>query len=103
MASVACEASDRRRDRRCRLSDTCWDARAVLRPGVPVTLVDISARGVLVESSVRLRPGALTEMQLTGAGTRLTVRGRLDRCYVAALEPLRYRGVLMFEHMMDIG
>ena len=31
------------------------------------------------------------------------MKGRLDRCYVAALEPLRYRGVLMFEQCIEIG
>ncbi len=103
MAPVAAVLSERRRDRRCALSDTRWEARAVLRPGVPVTLLDICPRAALVESEVRLRPGALTEMQLTGGGARVTVRGRLDRCYVAALTPLRYRGVLMFEQTVEIG
>ena len=42
-------------------------------------------------------------MQLAGAGVRVGVKGRLDRCYVAALEPLRYRGVLVFEQCVEIG
>ena len=51
----------------------------------------------------RLRPGAHTEMQLAAAGARASVKGRLDRCYVAALEPLRYRGVLMFDQRVDVA
>jgi hypothetical protein len=74
-----------------------------LRPGQPITLINICSRAALVESAARLRPGAHTEMQLTRAGKRESVRGRLDRCYVSALEPLRYRGVLMFDECLDIG
>ena len=42
------------------------EPRAVLRPGQPVTLLNISSRAALVESAARLRPGAHTEMQLAG-------------------------------------
>jgi hypothetical protein len=41
-------------------------------------------------------------MQLAGQGQRASIKGRLDRCYVAALEPLRYRGVVLFEHALDL-
>ena len=40
----------------------------LLRPGQPVTLINICSRAALVESGARLRPGAQTEMQLAGAG-----------------------------------
>ena len=73
---------------------------AVLRPGQPVVLLNIHSRAALVESETRLRPGALTELQLALPGGRTSVRGRLDRCYVATLEPLRYRGVLVFEERL---
>jgi hypothetical protein len=78
-------------------------AAAVLRPGQPITVVNISRHAALVESPTRLRPGARTEMQLAGLHVRASVSGRLDRCYVAALEPLRYRGVVVFDHRVDIG
>ena len=60
------------------------------------TLADV-AGVALVESAAWLRPGARTELQVAVDGGRTSVRARLDRCYVAALEPLRYRGVLIFD------
>jgi hypothetical protein len=76
---------------------------AVLRPGQPVVVLNINSRAALVESEVRLRPGALTELQVVIGGTRTGIRGRLDRCHVAALEPLRYRGLLVFEDRFELA
>lgn len=66
-------------------------------------LLNINSRAALVESDARLRPGATTELQLALAAGRASVRGRLDRCYVAALEPLRYRGLLVFENRFELA
>lgn len=74
-----------------------------MRPGLHVTLINICSHAALVESDSRLRPGAQTEMQLVGPDVRISVRGRLDRCFVATLEPLRYRGVLVFAERFDVG
>jgi len=93
---------ERRREPRHTGGGSRFDTRAVLRPGQPVTLVNITTRAALVESDSRLRPGAHTEMQLAGAMQRASVKGRLDRCYVAALEPLRYRGVVVFDQPLDV-
>ena len=102
MAPIAAALNERRRE--CRLfGGGSWEAATVIRPGQRVTLINICSRAALVESAARLRPGALTEMQLASADTRASVKGRLDRCYVAALEPVRYRGVLIFDHCIDVG
>ena len=92
---------ERRRECRLQGGGTRWRSLAILRPGQPVTLLNISSQAALVESASRLRPGARTEMQLAGAATRVSVAGRLDRCYVAALEPVRYRGVMLFDVRVD--
>jgi hypothetical protein len=42
-------------------------------------------------------------MQLAGAHARVSVAGRLGRCYVAALEPIRYRGVMLFDVRVDLS
>ena len=76
---------------------------AVLRPGQPVVVLNINSRAALVESDMRLRPGALTELQLASGGGRTSVRGRLDRCHVSALEPLRYRGLLVFDERFELA
>lgn len=74
----------------------------MLRPGQPVVVVNITSRAALVESDARLRPGAHTELHLSGHGGRTAIKGQLDRCYVSALEPLRYRGLVVFDHLMPL-
>ena len=76
---------------------------AVLRPGQPVVVLNINSRAALVESDSRLRPGALTELQLASGSGRRSIRGTLDRCHVCALEPLRYRGLLVFEERLELA
>lgn len=92
---------ERRTERRRTAGGVRCRPDAVLRPGQPVVLLNISSRAALVESEARLRPGASTELQLALGGGRTSIRGRLDRCHVAALEPLRYRGVLVFEQRLE--
>jgi hypothetical protein len=103
MATVALDVVERRRERRWPGGGPRFDAGAVLRPGQAVVLINISSRAALVESATRLRPGAQTELQLCGSGVRAAVRGRVERCQVARLEPLRYHGVVLFDGEVDLG
>ena len=93
---------ERRSERRWSARSVLCVADALLRPGQTVLLLNINSRAALVESDARLRPGAYTELQLAMQGRRTSIKGRLDRCYVSALEPLRYRGVLVFEQRLDL-
>ncbi len=102
MASVV-TVGERRCDHRIEPAGTAWRVDAVLRPGQSVRLLNISRCGALVESRARLRPGARTELQLAGLAARRTFRGRLERCHVATLDPLRYRGVVVFDESEDLG
>ena len=97
MAPLAASLVERRAARRDAIADTRWDAQAILRPGVSVRLLNISTQAVLLESSRWLRPGTRTELQLAAGSVRTSVPARLDRRYVVGLEPLRYRGVLIFD------
>jgi hypothetical protein len=101
MAAVTVDL-ERRQERRHSGSSARWQSHAVLRPGVHVTIINITSRAALVESAARLRPGAITELQLCGTGGRACIKGRLDRCRVTALDPLRYQGVVMFDAHLDI-
>lgn len=103
MAAVAVEVIERRCERRLAGGGPRFGAGAVLRPGQSVVLINISSGGALVESEARLRPGARTELQLCGGGTRASVKGRLERCQVVRLDPVRYHGVIVFEERVDIG
>ncbi len=102
MAALIQPPRERRSEYRLAARGLRWREAAVLRPGQSVTVLNINSRAALVESDARLRPGAHTELQLTGGGERTSIGGRLDRCHVAALEPLRYRGVLVFDERLAI-
>ena len=103
MGAVATLAAERRGAHRVPPVGMGWRREALLRPGQPVVLVNISSAGALVECAHRLRPGALAELQLAGAERRRRVRGRIDRCRVAALSPLRYHGAIVFEDALERG
>ena len=75
-----------------------------MRPGQEVLVVNLSPGGALVESSARMKPGRRTELQLweTLCGTlRRTIGGRIDRCQVTALEPIRYTGAIVFDQTLQ--
>ena len=101
MATVA-ESTDRRRCERHPSASTGWQANAVVRPGQDVVMVNIGRHGALVESTCRLRPGHRTELQLSGHNLKSSVRGRIDRSEVAALDPIRYRTAIVFEDAVEI-
>lgn len=101
MAAVANRRERRSECRRSAHSALCIPD-AVLRPGQAVVLVNINSRAALVESDARLRPGAHTELQLAMQGRRTSIKGQLDRCHVSTLDPLRYRGVLVFADRLEL-
>ncbi len=103
MAALDTDLSERRGEGRRAGGGARWQTEAILRPGQPVILVNICSRAALLESAARLRPGARTEMQLAGDTTKTRVQGHLERCCVTALEPIRYRGVMIFEQPVEVG
>lgn len=94
---------DRRIDARFG-GDVLGSARATLRPGCIVTLIDLSAGGALVEAGRPLRPGAYVHLQLDRGGRRFTLAAHVLRCSISALDggagPV-YRGALKFERRCD--
>ncbi|MEZ5294540.1 MAG: hypothetical protein R2745_25895 [Vicinamibacterales bacterium] len=95
---------DRRRSQRGPAARIGVGDLAVLRPGVSVRLVAISAVGTLVESDVPVRPDARSELTLDGpGGRRWTVNVRVLRCWVAALAPMRYQAAMAFERALERG
>jgi hypothetical protein len=101
MAAVATATNERRHESRAAGAGHQFGADAVLRPGHEVVVVNISRRGALVDSGSRLRPGAHAELLLSGTDGRVRVEGRLDRCQVVRLDPVRYRGVIVFDDDLD--
>jgi hypothetical protein len=79
---------------------TPWIQTALLRPGQEVRLLNVSSGGALVESPTRMLPGARTELQLSGS-PRCVVRGRIDRCRITSLDPVKYEGAIVFEQCLQ--
>jgi hypothetical protein len=77
---------------------------AVLRPGVSVSVITISALGALTESLAPVRPGVRTELALEGIdGRRRLVNVWVLRCWVEAIDPLCYRSVVCFDDPLPVG
>jgi hypothetical protein len=100
VATTSAGPRDRRQASRVLPEHTNWKRLAILRPGQEVQLLNVSRGGALVQSEARLTPGVRTELQLSG-DRRRTVRGRVERCRVAGLDPLRYEGAIVFEERLD--
>lgn len=99
MATLGDQERERRRAVRVRPEQGPWRAEAVLRPGVPVRIIDLAPLGVRVASPARLRPGRRAEIQLMAHATeeRCLVAGHIGRCRVTQLSPLCFEGVIEFE------
>ena len=76
------------------------DIAATLRPGYAVLLVNVSARGALVQAPRPLRPGARIHLQVVVGSRRVMVGAWVQRCAVSSLQAgtgVLYRGALTFE------
>jgi hypothetical protein len=92
--------SERRRNRRHSGPEEHRIVSARIRPGHDVSVVDVSAGGVLVESERRLLPGSAVELHVRSAHRSQIVRGHIVRCAVARLRAnaICYRGAIAFDH-----
>jgi len=81
-----------------------YAARATLRPGRLVVLVDFSAGGTLLQGGHPFRPGARVHLQVVTTTGTLVVAAHVLRCTVWALDELdgaTYRGALKFEQRCE--
>ena len=72
---------------------------AKIRPGHPMTLIDLSTGGALLEGERRLLPGTAVELQIHTKDRHATLRGSVVRCSVVRVRPasLCYRGAIAFD------
>ena len=94
---------DRRMDSRFAPPDANA-ARATLRPGCVVVLVDVGRGGALVEGPRPMRPGARVHLQVTTAARTFSIEAQVLRCAVWILDPVdgvRYRGALRFDQRVE--
>ncbi|HEX9365171.1 MAG TPA: PilZ domain-containing protein [Vicinamibacterales bacterium] len=93
-------AHERRREERV----TGAGMRARVRPGNRLIVIDLSARGALVEAGRPLRPGSSVDVLLETEAQRGTVAARVVRCAVAAIDAdngVTYRAALCFNESCD--
>lgn len=90
--------SERRLARR-RGADEHGIVSAKIRPGHPVTLIDLSPGGALVEADRRLLPGSTVELHIQSADRHASMRGCVLRCSVVRVRPasICYRGAIAFD------
>jgi hypothetical protein len=78
--------------------------RARVRLGHRLVVVDVSARGALVEGQCPLRPGSRVEVQLESEARGSMVAARVTRCLVSAIDPecgVTYRAALSVADSCD--
>lgn len=76
-----------------------------LSPGEAVTLVNISASGVLVEGKTRFVPGTRVTVHFEGAIKPNQMKARVVRCQVSAIGgggSLQYQSAIAFEGRMEL-
>ncbi len=92
--------------------DTRYPASAVpaitgmrLSPGDAVTLVNISASGVLVEGKTRFVPGTRVNVIFEGPVKPAQIKGRVVRCQVSSIGGggvLNYQSAIAFEGRVEL-
>jgi hypothetical protein len=94
---------NRRVHERLRASDLRWLRGARIKYGADVRVLDISAGGMLLETSSQLAPDANVVVELIGPESPILVPSRVLRCRTASLgEILKYQGACAFKRPLSI-
>ena len=99
-------AEDRRRASRRPLTDIPWLKSVRLPWGLEVGVVNISTSGILLESSSKITPGNVVDLQLIGRGlTGVSMPARLIRTDVGSVnsQGVKYRVAAAFDRELDLG
>ena len=97
--------SDRRRAMRRRAADLAGQWGVRLTPDGDASIVDISRTGVLLETSTKLSPGSLINLEVLGVEDSLAVGARLIRSEPVAAgsgHDVKYRAAAMFSREVDL-
>lgn len=96
---------ERRQFTRRRSQDLDWIRTARLKSGGPVSLIDLSAGGALIDADIPLRPGSILSLEIVGRGMDpFVVTLHVLRCHVTALmaDSARYRGACVFARPIEL-
>ncbi len=80
-------------------------ARAKLRTGGQLRILDASSWGALAETTERLLPGRHLDVHVISAAGRVLVRSRIARARVSQLaaDTVLYQAALAFDHAIEVG
>jgi hypothetical protein len=84
--------------------DWTQSAKASLRPGCPISIVNISRGGALIEGTQPMRPGTRVMLQIVTPSAAFGLSAVVVRCSVRALsvdDGVIYRGALRFDERRD--
>jgi len=94
---------NRRVHERLRASDLHWLRGARIKYGADIRVLDISAGGLLLETSSQLAPDANVVVELLGAESPILIPSRVLRCRTASLgEILKYQGACAFKRPLTM-
>jgi uncharacterized protein DUF6982/PilZ domain-containing protein len=94
---------NRRAHERLRASELQWLRGARIKYGADVRVLDISAGGLLLETSSQLAPDANVVVELLGPESPILVPSRVLRCRTASLgEILKYQGACAFKRPLSL-
>jgi hypothetical protein len=95
-------SADRRAHRRLTVSELSWLKHARIKYGPDISLIDLSAGGVQIETTSPVLPANTVVIEFVAGEQTWPVPARVLRCHVRALTPhVTYRGGLMFKRPFD--
>ena len=95
--------SSRRIHTRFKANDLEWLRAASVKYGAAVRVIDISAGGVLLQTTERLKPSSSVVLELRGPDSPILIPSKVLRCRVASLgDTLRYEGACAFKRPLTI-
>lgn len=102
MAILDSNDGDRRMSRRRPLNEIP-EVMAVKVQSEKVQVVDASREGILIECSLRLTPGATSQLEFLRVDGPLRVRGRVVRCEITGINggKVQYRVAIAFNDQLD--
>jgi hypothetical protein len=93
---------ERRRHPRLVLDELVWLESARLRQGPPVTIVDLSAGGALLEVEEKLPAGSIQSLEISGPATEIVVLVDVLRCRPIGDGGSMYRIACRFPRPIDL-
>jgi CheY-like chemotaxis protein len=105
LAPLGGSAADRRAALRLAQREIPWLSNVRLSLESPISLVNISSSGVLLESGSKFVPGSSTELHLTGPEGNLVVPVRFIRSEIARIDGLgvKYHAAAAFAREIDLA